>query len=359
MKAACVAVLWLATGYRTWIVLRKGATPWRVHLAAAIGCLAIATTLFFARAEFNAWLGVPNIAALVNRVVLTGAWVAVQLYVLDLKGLTPQAKARARLVRLTMAGLVIAVMTVSWVLAPVHDRDLPDFAPVARHPAVLTYTVGYYLYVIWLLFDLGVFAHRQARGMRATDPPGALASALIAAGCYLGVPVLSLFGANVITAGAGRPHPALDRLGNLFFPVPMAVLALGLLMLPLVPQLTRRRTALRQLRDITPLWAYLVDTDPSVRLPAPGSTHSPRTHPEVTLQRRLIEVADALETFTIEPGTGTTVDTLAHALVHQRGPGPTAKQALADAAAPLDGAVTLLELGRAYARVEPGLILHA
>lgn len=358
MRLLCVTVLWIATGYRILIMYRKGYARWRVYLAGALACLTIATTLYFSRAEVNDWLGVPNAAALINRVILTTAWVFVQLYTLDLKKLPPVRRVRATRLRLVAAALVVTVMTVAWILAPIHTHDLPDFAPVAASPAVVIYTVGFYGYIVWLLLDLGTFAHKHAAAMAATDRPGSLAAGLIAAACYLGLPVMALFTSNVLTAAAGHANATLDRLGNLLFPVPMAVLAMGMLMLPLLPQITRRRNALKQLRDITPLWAHLVQTHPDVHLELPGASGVPLLHPEVTVQRRLIEVADALESVTVGKQTAPNLTALAIALAGPSDDGPSAKNLLQEAATPASDDDSLLALGRAFRKHAPGTTGH-
>lgn len=347
MRLLCVTVLWIATAYRIWIIHRKGYARWRAYLVGALACLASATTLYFFRVEADAWIGVPNAAALVNRVVLTGAWVFVQLYTLDLKQLSPMRHLRAIRLRVAIAAAVVAVMAIAWAWAPIHTQELPDFAPVASHPSVVIYTIGFYIYIVWLLLDLGTFAHKHTKAMISTDRPGALAAGLIAVACYLGLPVMALFTSNVVMAATGHANKDLDRLGNLLFPVPMAVLAAGMLMLPLLPQITRRRNALKQLRDITPLWAYLVRTHPDVHLELPGASGVPLLHPEVAVHRRLIEISDALESVTVRAETPANLTALAAALSVPSEHGPSARLVL-EAAASVDDNDPLLALARAF-----------
>lgn len=344
--AMAVAVLWLATGYRVWIIYRKGYAPWRAHLAAGIGGLAIATTLYSIRARFDEWAGVPNLSALVNRVVITAAFLFIQLYVLDLQ--KPSHHRQALRVRVSGAALVTVVTTAAWVMAPIHAVELLDFTPVAANPAVVVYTVGYYAYLSWLLLDLAIFTQREAATMKHTDRPGAVATGLIAVGCYLGIVVTALWTLNVVAVVAGHPTSRFAQAGLLLFPAPMAVLAAGLLMLPLLPQITRRRDALRQLRNITPLWAHLVRARPDVRLALPGTLRLSMLHPEVSVQRRLIEIADALEAITVPADTAVTLPGLVEALDGPAGDARSAKGVLAIAAAPMHDTQAILALGQAF-----------
>ncbi len=344
--AVAMAVLLLATGYRVWIIYRKGYEPWRAHLAAGIGGLAIATTLYSIRARFDEWVGVPNLSALVNRVVIAAAFLFIQLYVLDLQ--KPRDHRRALQVRVGGAVLVTVVTTAAWVMAPIHAVELLDFTPVAANPAVVVYTVGYYAYLSWLLLDLAIFTQREAATMKHNDRPGAVATGLIAVGCYLGIIVTALWTLNVAAVVAGHPTSGFAQAGLLLFPAPMAALAAGLLMLPLLPQITRRRDALRQLRHITPLWAYLVRARPDVRLALPGTFRLSMLHPEVSVQRRLIEIADALEAITVPDGTAVTLSGLVEALDGPAGEARSAKDVLAIAAAPMHDTQAILALGQAF-----------
>ena len=156
MKPLALAVLWAAVLHRIYVLRRGGSTTWRAHLLVAITALAIATTLHFYRAEFDTLTGVPSLAGVVDRVILTVSWAAVQLYLIDLRRLDGSARAHGREIRLAVAVMVVVAMVVSWFAIPVHQSDVTDLTPYAHQLAVLVYTAGFYGYVGWLLLDLGV-----------------------------------------------------------------------------------------------------------------------------------------------------------------------------------------------------------
>ncbi len=267
MKPLALAILWAAVAHRVYLLRRYGLASWRVYLLVAVAALALATTFHFYRTDLDVLLGVPSLTGLVDRVVLTISWVAVQLYVLDLRRLDGRTHRRGRETRLLIAAVVILAMVISWFAIPVHHADVTDLTPYAREPAVLVYTAGFYVYVVWLLVDLGSFAASRMRAIRRSDPFGAVAGALIAFACALGVVVLGLYVAYVATAFVGHRYSSLDRWGTLLFPMPMALLALGLLLIPMGPRLarwTRERRELRGIEDSGRIW--------SARAPALTST---------------------------------------------------------------------------------------
>ena len=105
-------------------------------------------------------------------------------------------------------------MAVAWFAIPVHHSDVTDLTPYAREPAVLVYTAGFYGYVVWLLVDLGSYAGSRMRAIRRSDPFGAVAGALIAFACALGVVVMGLYVAYVAT-GVRRAQILVPRsVGN-------------------------------------------------------------------------------------------------------------------------------------------------
>lgn len=346
IQAACLLVLWAATLHRLGIIVRHGVTRWRVYLAAAVGMLALATTIYFHRDGFNRLLGAANIDGLATRALVTAAWTGVQLYTVGLRALPPDQHRAATRARLTVAAVAIATMTLSWLLAPIHDRPLDDLARAADTAPgsglfwLGVYTIGFYAYLGWLVLDLGGFARARAGGMRRDDPAGALAASLVGVGSYLGIPVLALWALNVAATISGHPTPTLSPLSNILFPLPLAVLAVGLLMVPVGEQW---RLA-RKVRTVTPLWKALTLADPAVRLPMPLLR---RYRLDLTLHRRLIEIADALERLTIAAPV-TSLDDLARAVTTGRGPGPSGKDLLHQLTPTHSGTQALLDLATAF-----------
>ena len=354
MKPLALAILWAAVVHRIYLLRRYGLASWRVYLLIAVAALALATTFHFYRTDLDVLLGVPSLAGLVDRVVLTISWVAVQLYVLDLRRLDGRTHQRGRETRLLIAAVVIVAMVISWFAIPVHHTDVTDLTPYAREPAVLVYTAGFYVYVVWLLVDLGSFAGSRMRAIRRSDPFGAVAGALIAFACALGVVVMGLYVAYVAMAFVGHRYSSLDRWGTLLFPVPMALLALGLLLIPMGPRLARWTRARRELREIEDLWAYLVSARPSVHLNRGDGLSRSLAAPGAVLQRRLIETADALADVDVPIAVPAAPEALADALCRPlpRGEGRPAADVLKALSQDHQEAEVLVALGRAFHRAQ-------
>ena len=163
---------------------------------------------------------------------------------------------------------------------------------------------------------------------------------------------MGLYLAYVFTAFAGHRYPGLDHWGTLIFPAPMALLAIGLLMIPAGPRLARWARARRELSAIGDLWAHLILARPAVHLHQRHRLRRTWSAPGAVLQRRLIETADALADVDVPRALAADPDVLAHALLRPlpRGQGRPAADVLSILSQRRQESEVLLDLGRAFRR---------
>jgi hypothetical protein len=294
-----VGALWGTAGYRVHLAHRRPAA-WRTALALSVASIAAAATGHLVRTRLDEWLGLPNVTNLGSRLALCVAVASAQLYLLEIR--EPDAS-RPHRRRITVAAAVMAAVSVAaWTVAPIHAVELADLADAPRHPASAIYAVTIYLYVAWFQVDLARFSHHNVKAARAADPPAAVAVALIGASAYAAIALLLAWTAhNLSEQLLDRPTPVLDRLAAGLFPVPIALLALGLLALPLLPQVAHRLAARRLVLRLDPLWHVLVSRHPHVYLPPRQDRLWQALDPRLAAQRRLIEISDALEEHRVEP----------------------------------------------------------
>lgn len=319
-------ILWGAAGYRIALAIRRPAS-WRTAYAVSVSLLAVAATAHFRREYLDAAVGVPNVTNLGSRIAMAISVTAGQFYVLGTRTAAPSQR-RHRTIYFAGASVVL-VSTASWFMAPIHSVELSDLAAAPAHPASLVYAVTIYLYVAWFLVDFTRYAHQNFGNLRHSDPPAAVAAALIASSGWTGVPVLLLFATHMSLAQLrGYPDPYLDGIASVLFPLAIALNVLGLLMVPLSPVIAHRRAARRMKRSLGPLWQALVAQHPHLHLPITRSRVLQHLMPRMSAQRHLIEISDALEERKVPAAT--TMAELADALRAGRGPGEalTAKDAL-------------------------------
>lgn len=294
-----VAALWGTAGYRVYLARRRPAA-WRNALALSVTSIAAAATGHLVRARLDEWLGLANVTNLGSRLALCIAVASAQLYLLEIR---ESDASRPRRRRITVAAAAMAALSVAaWALAPIHDAELVDLADAPRHPASAIYAVMIYLYVAWFQVDLARFSLHNVKAARTKDPPAAVAVALIGASACAAIALLLAWTAhNLSEQLLASPTPVLDRLAAGLFPVPIALLATGLLALPLLPRVAHRVAARRLVLRLDPLWHALVSRHPHVYLPPRQDRFRQLLDPRLAAQRRLIEISDALEEHGVEP----------------------------------------------------------
>ncbi len=285
--------MWSAAVYRVGVALRQPATH-RTEFAVWVTFVAAAATGYAARPQLDAAVGIPNVTNLGSRLALCIAIAAGQLFLRDMRSPKPNPHGRHWILAASVATAAISV--ISWSLAPLHDAEHLDLATVDPSIATWLYAVAIYVYDGWAVVVTTRYVSRNLDALRRTDPPAAVAAFLVRASGWTGVPVLMLWAVHVTLAQvAGVPEPYLERVSAVLFPVSLALMGAGLLMIPLLPVMQHRRTALRLSGSLQPLWETLLIHHPEVRLPRRGPLMAGWLTPRITAQRQLIEVSDALE----------------------------------------------------------------
>lgn len=322
LAVAATAALWTAAAYRVTLAVTRPA-PWRTALSIATLGLAAGATAHFLAAAIDEALGIYSFAGLLTRLPLVAGIAAASVYLHDLRG-RMTAAARHRII--AGAAITTVCTAAAWAAAPIHDHEVLEFGTAAPNPATWIYVVGIYAYGAAFLVELTRYAHSSRRDQLSMDPPARIALTLIEAAGVSGILSLVLFAANVTNGQLrGQPNPTLNAVAVALFPVPLTLLAAGLVLLPLAQQLDHRRTARALARRIEPLWRAIIRQHPDVHLPL----NRWRTSPRLIAHRRLIEIVDALEKHRVDPAIGT-IDELAAAITQPSGPHDlrTAKDAL-------------------------------
>jgi Family of unknown function (DUF6545) len=293
LMLVALLAMWSAAAYRIGVALRQPATR-RTEFAIWVTFVAAAATGYALRPQIDAAVGIPNITNLGSRIALCIAIAAGQLFLRDMRSAKPNPRGRHWILASSLVTAAISV--IAWCVAPLHDAEHLDLATV--HPSIATwlYAVAIYVYAGWAVIVTTTYVSRNLDALRRTDPPAAVAAFLVRASGWTGVPVLILWGAHVTVAQATRaPEPYLERVSSVLFPVSLALMGAGLLMIPLLPVMQHHRNARRMSGNLQPLWETLLTQHPEVRLPRRGLPMAGWLRPRITAQRQLIEVSDALE----------------------------------------------------------------
>lgn len=358
IRAAALLLLWGAAIYRVAVTSRTRPAVWRTSFTVAMTTVPVATTLFFFRAELDAWWGVPNLAGMASRVVFAAGAAALNVY---LEALVRQAPRRRVVgVHVGLGGLAGLVMAGAWVVSPVHDAELADLAPLSGSPAVAAYHATFYAYMIVTLVHLGWFCARQTWTQRQAAAARALSLTLIGLACLTGLPVMLLF---LLSAGqaalGGAPDPRLGAVGNALLPWPLMLLAAGVLALLAVPWCTEVLMLARTAAVLRPLWAELTGRHPQVRLALPLPRLAVRQRLRLREQRMVTEIHDALRHELVALPERAGAAALGRAL-RQRGEHPTcptrrvsASAVLAPTAAQADDLAQLVVVAQAFSQAPP------
>lgn len=290
---AAVLILWAAAAYRLVLAVRDPA-PWRSTIAVALTFLSISATGALVRVPVDHWLGIPNLVNLAGRVALTIALIYGHRYLDALS--FPGAPQRRAVTHAGVGAVVIALSVSAWILAPIHDVELPDLAAAPPSPASLVYSITIHLYAAWFIISLISFSARERRRLQVDDPPVAGAVLLITAGCWVGLVTLALFvGRTIFGQVAGRPDPHLDPMTNVLFPVSLLLFGAGVATIPLMRIVIHWVSARQRIDELDSLWRFVRAQHDHLHLPMPGRSTLPFLAPSLVAQRLLIEIADALE----------------------------------------------------------------
>ena len=293
LMLVALLAMWAAAAYRIGVALRQPVTR-RIEFAIWVTFVAAAATGYAVRPQLDAAVGIPNITNLGSRVALCIAIATGQLFLRDMRSAKPSPRGRHWILAASLVTAAISVIT--WCVAPLHDAEHLDLATI--HPSIATwlYAVAIYVYAGWAVIVTTTYVSRNLDALRRTDPPAAVAAFLVRASGWTGVPVLMLWAVHVTLAQlTGVSEPYLERISSTLFPLSLALMGAGLLMIPLLPVMQHRRNALRLTVSLQPLWETLLSQHPEVRLPRRGLPMTRWLKPRITAQRQLIEVSDALE----------------------------------------------------------------
>jgi membrane-associated phospholipid phosphatase len=188
-------------------------------------------------------------------------------------------------------GVVLAVMTVLFVLAP--KRETNDFTFTETSGLATAYLI---VYLTFFAACCGITALRFWRGARSTLP-GVLRTGiwLLAAGAatgavYAGIEI-TLVSLRAAGASPGTPSPALDAASGL---VPLAAgLILASMLVPPASHLFLAAGRLRAYHSLRPLWRALTAEVPGLALRLP-SRHGLPAGLEIRMIRRVAEIRDGI-----------------------------------------------------------------
>lgn len=343
---AAMVLLWAAAGYRIWVTARSPHALWRTSFTVSTVTVAVAATLQQFRATIDAALHIPNIAGLLVHLVFALGLACVHIYLETLRHEHPDpGRVHGHLV---VGALAAGVMTVTWVVSPIHVSEYENLAAAPAHPALVVYHLVFYGYMIVSLISIARFCAHEARPRRHAALTRRFSLALIGVACVSSVPVMVLYALGaVLPAATTHPGEVYGRLGDAIFPWPLMVLSLGILALWTMPWCADFAVAERRWRTLRPLWKHLVARHPEVHL----SLHAP-VRPlgrrQLRERRAIIEINDALRHETVEAHPGSGPVALGAALARQN-PGTTqARDVLAPTADETDALDQLLRIARAY-----------
>ena len=344
---AALVLLWASAAYRIWLTVKSPHALWRTSFTISTVTVALAVTLHLYRATLDAALGIPNVAGLgVHLVFAVGlAWVHIYLETLRHEHPDP-----GRIHGHLVVGVVAAgVMTVTWVLSPIHGAEYENLAAAPGNPALAVYHLSFYGYMIISLISIARFCAHEARPRRHAALTRRFSLALIGVACVSSVPVMVLYALSaVLPAATTHPGQVYGRLGDAIFPWPLMVLSLGILALWTMPWCVDLAAAERRWRTLRPLWEHLVSRHPEVHLSLHAPVRLPLGRRQLRERRVIIEINDALRHETVEAHPGSGPVALGAALACQT-LGPTqARDVLDPTVDETGGLEQLLRLARAY-----------
>ncbi len=282
MTALAVVLLWAAAVWRLVMTTARGWRRGRAELTIASLCLAVLVTNFLWRPQVDHLVAQPNMAGLIGRISAVVGLTAFH-WVLVTPG------RRGRLLSGTLAVVSSVAMTWSWRSAPLHTREVTEYAALVHtFPSVAIYSIAFYCFITASLIQVGAGVlrlHRKAIAGGDTGAGWALLTAV--AGCGTVVVSMIVFAADVLSP-SGIPA-ALHHTGNRLLVVGAALLAAGVLALP-IGEWSRDQWRLMR---VTPAWRRTVEARPDIRLSL--GLWDRVFHPDVVLYRRLIELQDAQE----------------------------------------------------------------
>lgn len=288
MKAIAVALLWLAAGYRLY-VLRSSRNLTNISYCAAVVAIAAGYTVAADETAFDAVTG-PYVSDLVEHLLVVLGGLCAQIFLLGLR--TGPLPRQAAFLRTLAAATVSVVMLVSFAEAPIHQGIIGDLDVVyGQLGEIAVYRLAFDGYLTYVLID----NIRLCR--RYVAIPGDLARSIsltfVGWGSAAG---LAYSGSRVIYAfldlSLGIHATAVRTIGSAAAAIGLSGLAIGMVAAPLVGGTRRWLRYYVGTRHLAPLWGDLTAAFPALVLPTPLPL-SPR-RAELRYDRRLVEVSEGL-----------------------------------------------------------------
>ncbi len=261
MALVALVLTWAAVFFKAPGVWRRDAPPARRALWAALLALALgwAVRVPAGYRGLDQWSGVPALAQLVgDALALTTACAITGMLLYQT---TDAEQVRRRLLTRVAALLaVVAVMTASFIAAPVEEETTEFFERYAAEPLIVVYTLAYLAFVGYAFFDLAKLSRRFAAladrrflrlGMRFIQTAGLLGLAYVA---------LRLAYLGAAQAGLADELAAYDVVSKTL----VATLSLLAVIGAVLPAVGTRLETYRAYRELRPLWAALYRSTPEI-----------------------------------------------------------------------------------------------
>lgn len=260
-----IILTWIAAGYRIWILVSQPRRIWRTAFSVSMVATALAFTLYRWRLTFDDLLGVPNLAGLLAHIVFAVGAGFLLIYLDALR--LPDVSIRRVTVYLSAAGSAALTITIAWIAAPVHDRPLDHFLPLAAHLPVVIYCVTFWSYLVWALAAMAWTCLARGRTFRRGDLARSISLLLIGVSAVAAIPAVLLWTASILVRYAtGNNGSRLNAFGDALLPWPVLVNATGVLSLLTVPYLTALFSAWWRGRQLRPLWEEMIRRYPHIHL---------------------------------------------------------------------------------------------
>lgn len=342
-----LALLWAAAAYRIVLSIRAVKTVWRTAFTVCIVSVALGATLdTYGHRTLDPWLMIWNLSALLTHLSLIVAAASTSIYVSTLRRV--KVSTCALIVRVAVAASAWAMQIGAWLHAPVHGRELPDFAVAWSNGSVCVFNTVFVLVIVLAAAETAVFCLTQAASR--DDLTRTISLSLTGTACLAAAVAFSLGGVVVfIRYLTGSDPVMLAAIFDTSIPFIMVVLALGTLSLLVGPPMIDLVRHFSQWQTLRPLWRDLIDAAPQVHLNV-TVTGGPRQRLHLRVQRATVEIHDALRLTRVPVNVGANLEELARAL-HAPGRGHCTAAELLDHTETSEADVAqLLTLARKYSR---------
>jgi len=282
--AACAAV-----GLRV-LTLHGRPQVWWWSFTLALLAIVVGSALLVDEAGVNQTLGVANVAYLLSNLsyVVAGGSVTVFVHTLRREHLSSAVMG----VHAAGAALVGVIITIGWLLAPVHATSYAHFRQVPPNPQSLIYDWVFHLYFLLVLANVAVCCVQLLRRTGSEDPARRVGLLLIAGASSLDLVAHLLY----LTRLALQPRNASVALeiaagADVVTLVAVSGIAAGAVAFLVVPHLLETLRARRLVTQLRPLWLRTREMQPCVVLPRPRLV---RHSPTLQAERMLTEITDGL-----------------------------------------------------------------